>query len=724
MNSLINLSFISLLFILTVPIAIYCNQTSVKSTGDTYVLGVGIADVTGPAAEVNMMGYAKLGQDSGGIHFRLFSRAFIVEDTSGNRVVFVSADICMVDQAVKTQVVARLQEKYGDLYTTENVLISGTHTHSGPGGHLQYLLYTITAQGFNWQSFNVIVDGIVRSIQRAHSCIRKGHIYYNKGMLVDASINRSPSAYLNNSAEERSKYQYDTDKEMHLLKFVDTKDRPLGLITWFAVHPTSMNNTNSLISGDNKGYASLLTESHINNAMNASEINLPGHGPFVAAFAATNLGDVSPNIKGPHCADTGLPCDIQTSTCGGKNGNCFAIGPGKDMFESTKIIGERQYAKAIELFEGATEPVSGPVKFVHQHVDMTSIEIEMPDGKIARTCKPAMGYSFAAGTVDGPGAFDFKQGTTTSNLFWNLVRDFISKPSQDLIDCQAPKPILLATGQMNFPYPWQPTIVPLQILQIGNIVLTGAPGEFTTMSGRRLRSMIGKIMSQSNGNIIRDDENKTRVHVILAGLSNAYSSYVATFEEYQIQRYEGASTIYGPHTLDAYLLKFSELAQHLVNGTTPEPGPDPPNLLNRQISLRPGVVFDTPPHSKHFGDCILQPEEEYKPGSTVVVRFISGHPRNDLMTEKSFLTVERLIDEKNGTYQVISTDSSLDTKFFWKRTNIILGHSEAIISWEIPLDTKPGLYRIRHFGASKNFLQSIKSYSGQTNLFKVIGNSS
>ena len=25
-----------------------------------------------------------------------------------------------------------------------------------------------------------------------------------------------------------------------------------GLINWFAVHPTSMNNTNHLISGDNK----------------------------------------------------------------------------------------------------------------------------------------------------------------------------------------------------------------------------------------------------------------------------------------------------------------------------------------------------------------------------------------------------------------------------------------------------------------------------------------
>lgn len=32
---------------------------------------------------------------------------------------------------------------------------------------------------------------------------------------------------------------------------------------------------------------------------------LPGTGSFVAAFAATNLGDVSPNTKGPRCLDTG-----------------------------------------------------------------------------------------------------------------------------------------------------------------------------------------------------------------------------------------------------------------------------------------------------------------------------------------------------------------------------------------------------------------------------------
>ena len=67
---------------------------------------------------------------------------------------------------------------------------------------------------------------------------------------------------------------------------------------------------------------------------------------MVAAFASSNLGDVSPNLNGPICVDTGLPCDFDTSTCEGRNQMCMASGPGKDMFESTYIIAERQYKMA------------------------------------------------------------------------------------------------------------------------------------------------------------------------------------------------------------------------------------------------------------------------------------------------------------------------------------------------------------------------------------------
>ena len=40
-------------------------------------------------------------------------------------------------------------------------------------------------------------------------------------------------------------------------------------------------------------------------------------------------------------------------------------------------------------------------------------------------CLPAMGYSFAAGTTDGPGTFTFRQGMKTENPLWNVVRNFL-----------------------------------------------------------------------------------------------------------------------------------------------------------------------------------------------------------------------------------------------------------------------------------------------------------
>lgn len=50
------------------------------------------------------------------------------------------------------------------------------------------------------------------------------------------------------------------DKILTQMQFIDADDKPLGAINWFAVHPTSMNNTNHLVSSDNVGYASILFE--------------------------------------------------------------------------------------------------------------------------------------------------------------------------------------------------------------------------------------------------------------------------------------------------------------------------------------------------------------------------------------------------------------------------------------------------------------------------------
>lgn len=65
-------------------------------------------------------------------------------------------------------------------------------------------------------------------------------------------------------------YRYDcnVDRKMVQLKFFDTKNKGIGMISWFAVHPTSMNYTNKLVSSDNVGYASILFEQKMNPRRN------------------------------------------------------------------------------------------------------------------------------------------------------------------------------------------------------------------------------------------------------------------------------------------------------------------------------------------------------------------------------------------------------------------------------------------------------------------------
>ena len=63
--------------------------------------------------------------------------------------------------AALTCACCRLQALYGGLYGEHNVVLSGIHTHSGPGGYLEYVLYDITSLGFVRQSFDALVDGIL-----------------------------------------------------------------------------------------------------------------------------------------------------------------------------------------------------------------------------------------------------------------------------------------------------------------------------------------------------------------------------------------------------------------------------------------------------------------------------------------------------------------------------------------------------------------------------------
>uniref|UniRef100_A0A4W5MJT6 Neutral ceramidase n=1 Tax=Hucho hucho TaxID=62062 RepID=A0A4W5MJT6_9TELE len=633
-----------------------------------YLIGVGRADCTGPPGDVPLMGYANLEQTAAGIHTRLFSRAFIV-DNGSKRVVFVTADIGMVSQRLRLEVLKELEVKYGNLYRQDNVILSGTHTHSGLGGYFQYTLFMITSKGYIKPSIKAIVNGIVKSIEIAHRNIKPGRIYMSKGELEESNLNRSPHSYLNNPAEERNKYKSNTDKQVTLLKFTDLDGDGLGMLSWFAVHAVSMNYTNQMVSSDNMGYASYLLEQEKNIGF------LPGEGPFVAAFASSNLGDASPNIRGPFCANTGLPCDYLNSSCpiGGLK-MCVALGPaGSDMFNNTKIIGENIFKRAKDLYGKARQEVRGPLHAAHQWVNMTDVTVQLNSTHTGRTCKPALGHSFAAGTTDGGGDLNFTQGAVEGDPFWDGIRDaLLGAPSNETQDCHQPKPILFSTGEMTWPLPWHP-------------ISTTAQGTFSN------------------------------AEVVVAGLCNIYTHYITTYEEYQIQRYEGASTIYGPHTLSAYIQKFRGLAKAIAEVRTTyctlPKGPEPPFFKDSQLfSLLPAAAVDKKPINTTFGEVLEQVDPEYTVHITDTMSF---------QRDKTFVTVEKY-HNSTASWDVVHTDASWETRFHWLKNG---AESNATIEWHIPLSAQAGSYRIRHFGhykQRKGFLETvIMAYEGVSDVFRV-----
>nr|CDS19729.1 neutral ceramidase [Echinococcus granulosus] len=633
------------------------------------LIGLGKYDITGPVVNVNFMGYGEPSQTGQGLHLRLYSRAFLIKSTSATRpILFINLDVGMPSQLLKSHVVRLLQASFGaSVFDHQNVMISATHTHSGPGGFFQYLLFDATSYGFSKPTFEAMASGILQSVKLANQSLTPGRILYASGDLSNASINRSPLSYQQNPAKERKLYSHDVDQRMLLLKFVAKDGRELGILNWFAVHCTSMNKTNRLVSSDNKGLAELLFERWINDANTGNGMK---GGNFVAAFAQANEGDVSPNTQGARCIDSGAPCDPLTNACGdGRVQNCIAFGPGAngDMFESTRLIAQRQFKMAKRLYAEAKQELIGEndaiVDFRHQFVDMTNVNVTYGPEKggtpTRRTCKPALGYSFAAGTTDGPGISDFTQGMLNKTAFWGFLSFFLARPPREMVGCHAPKPILIPTGLMNYPLPWHPSIVETQVFQIGELIIVGLPGEFTTMAGRRVVRALSQVLPK--GSIIA-----------LAGLSNLYTHYVTTFEEYQIQRYEGASTIFGPHTLQAYVEQFVKLTEAMINKKLLSPGPQPPFPLSRLPSFSLPPFYDAHPPFRKFGSIWKPPKAIYSKSDGIVeVSFVTGDPRNDLRTNSTFLTVEKQL--KPHQWEVVYTDADWETK----SSGQLIHHSEA-----------------------------------------------
>ncbi|MFC9156693.1 neutral/alkaline ceramidase [Streptomyces bauhiniae] len=645
------------------------------SGSSSYLVGRGIADITGAAAESGMMGYSRFDQQTSGIHQRLRARAFVIVDpASGNRIAWCNTDQGILPFAVFRAVLAELAVAHGTVYSEQNVSLSATHTHSGPGGCSHDLAYNLSVLGFQRQNFDAVVSGIVEAIGAAHADLRPGTLTLGRGELTDASVNRSRAAFELNPPADKDVYPLGIDPTMTVLRFRQG-DTDVGAISWFPTHGTSMTGDNTLISGDNKGYAAYAWEHD-----SAGVRYLDGGPGFVAAFPQTNAGDMSPNLN------------LRPGS-----------GPTDDEFENTRLIGLRQSVTAQRIHSSATTPVGGGIDSRLCYVDMSRVQVDgryTPDGRTHHTCSGVIGLSTLAGSLeDGPGIPGLLEGTPSPLA--PLIEHINSKVPAWLADEQSPKTSVVPGGLLGA----TPDVLPLQLLRIGRLYLVGGPAEYTIVAGLRIRRAVAEELGVPLEN------------VLMQGYTNGYSQYVATPEEYDSQQYEGASTLFGRYTTPAYQQEFAKLAASMREGTRLPVGTPPSTPAVGTLNVQPGVLLDSPGLLRSYGQVLTDAAPGYLTGREVTVVFVTGHPKNDLHRGGTFLEVQRLGDQ--GWVRHLD-DGDWRTKYHWQRTDAVTGESTATITWDIAPDTPPGTYRIVHHGDAKNGVTgAISAFTGTSRPFTV-----
>src|SRR5918997_4111691 len=95
--------------------------------------GVGKADIT-PRTGYYLGGWTRADRTGQGQHTRLYSRALVLR-RGGRKVALAQVDLFMIPGGM----VRHIGERLADLGLSErNILISASHTHSGPGGYGNY----------------------------------------------------------------------------------------------------------------------------------------------------------------------------------------------------------------------------------------------------------------------------------------------------------------------------------------------------------------------------------------------------------------------------------------------------------------------------------------------------------------------------------------------------------------------------------------------------------
>ncbi len=523
-----------------------------------------------------MHGFGQPGHRALGQETPLFARALAVQDANGQALSFCCLDLGYVTHAMRAGAVERLQQRIGADFNEAAFVLTCTHTHSGPGGCSHDVLYNLVTPGFVPEHLEAVIVATVGAVVEAWQSIAPTELSLASGRFDDAvpvAWNRSLKAWNRNPDVPRYREGENhkaLERSMQVLRF-SRAGQVQSLLSLFGVHATCLGNSLDRHDGDNKGYAAAQAEQHLEES---------GATGAVAIFAQGTAGDVSPHYHGPRA----LARRRQIS--------------GRMEYAYAAENGRHQSRLALNIVDDPEQqPLTGGIDAIFSYIDFRAIHADpaMANGEPeAWTSDPCHGVSFFAGTpVDGLGvapalAAAMRVGARVVRGWRLSPLSRLSPPErqyyQRLYAAQGPKDILMEAGRkqaLGIPLArlalpdvvdplvaelkreamvgainesaLVPTVLPLQIILLGQIALICCPGEFTTTAGRRLLETVAQRL-----------QPRGIEQVLICTYCNDYMGYVTTNEEYQEQAYEGGHTVFGQWTLAAFQTRFALLADELL----------------------------------------------------------------------------------------------------------------------------------------------------------------
>jgi neutral ceramidase len=605
--------------------------------------GVGKADIT-PQTGYYLGGWTRADRTSHGQHTRLGTRALVLEQ-DGRKVALVQVDLFMVPGG--------LVKHIGDLtadvgFSEQNLLISASHTHSGPGGYANFPTFNTAAPSLQTatdplsfyrlldpkptdrQLYTFLARQIAKAVRRANRNLGPAVAAWGSTEIHGLTANRSIEAHLADHEVLREFGQgtpeldpagagHPVDPEVNVLR-VDKLTRrggrrrrvPVGGFSTFPDHGTVTKSSFQYYNQDHHASALRLFESRVRSAG-----RVPRRQPVVNVYGNSNEGDMSAGLvrHGPAASD---------------------------------FVGRREAAAMLRAWRAAGRSLSRTPGL---------------DLRWTRVC-------FCGQSVEGGGnvadyamiGFPFLTGSEEER---GPLFDATGKP---LEGTRNPLPVPGQGHKQGIPLSSDsvPKAVPLMVVRVADRLIASTPGEPTKEVGARIEQAVG---GAAGGLASR---------VIVSGLTNEFIQYFTTPEEYDRQHYEGGSTLYGPLSAPFLTGQLAELARRMAGGQPAQDAYpfDPTN----------GVPLDGEPYGSGAsrGRIESQPARRIRRLAHVRFAWRGGDGGLDRPVGRSFVVVQRRIRRR---WRPAASDLGLN--MLW---TVEAGRYQA--SWEVPLNARRGIYRL------------------------------